>query len=204
MSNPNDPLDYSDQYNTQLTPQQEAQYQQWLQLQSALNHRDMSRDNYDYDMRGAFASGATQAANAHWPDTFKKPNHPSFSDQSQYNGVNGASGGTWSQDPNGVDPFTPGPTNIQMHGVQGLQSYFQTRDPTVQLMIPTQASTMQDYVRQTLAAPPAAPSPLPVAPAPAAPSPLPVAPAPTLQDYVRRTLAPPPVAPAPVVLPPTQ
>ena len=35
-----DPLDFTDRYNTVLNPEQEQQYQQWLQLQSALSHRD--------------------------------------------------------------------------------------------------------------------------------------------------------------------
>jgi hypothetical protein len=149
MSGGPDPLDYTNKYNTSLDPAQEAGYQRWLQLQSALNQRDMSRDNYNYDMRGAFSSGAVQAGNAHWPDTFKKPNHPSFSDQSQYHGVNGASGGTWTQN-GGSWQFTPGATNLQLHGPQGLQEYFQQSDPSVNLNLPAQPQppTLLDYVRQ--------------------------------------------------------
>jgi len=109
----------------------------------------MSRDTYDYDLRGAFLNNAGQAANGHYPDTFKKPNHPSFSDQSRYHGADGYSGGTWTQNNNGW-AFAPGTTNLQMHGPQGLQQYFQRADPTVQLILPQQSGSMQDYVRQQL------------------------------------------------------
>lgn len=128
--------DYTSRYNTALSPAQEQQYQQWLQALSVANGRDMSRDSFDYDMRGAFASGAAQSANAHWPDTFKKPNHPSFSDQSQYHGVSGEKGGTWAQDQNGAWAFTPGATNMRLHGATGLQQYFQRGDPGVRLQLP--------------------------------------------------------------------
>lgn len=144
----NDPLDYTNRYNTALTPDQEQAYQQWLQLQSALNRRDMSRDTYDYDMRGAFLGGAARSENAHYPDTFKKPNHPSFSTGSQYNAVDGNQGGVWTQIPTGWT-FQPGPTNLQMHGVQGLQDYFGRAEPNTQLILPQQPS-MQDYVRQQM------------------------------------------------------
>lgn len=130
------PPDYTDRYNTALAAAQEQQYQQWIQAQSARAGRDISRDNFDYDMRGAFASGAAQSENAHWPDTFKKPNHPSFSDQSQYNGADGQVGGTWGQDQGGAWAFTPGETNLRLHGAEGLQRYFSEGDPGVQLNLP--------------------------------------------------------------------
>jgi hypothetical protein len=212
-----DPLDFTGRYNTQLTPDQEAQYQQWVQLQSALNHRDMSQDTYNYDMRGAFLGGAGRAGNGHYPDTYKKPNHPSFSDQSQYNGADGQVGGSWTQIPNGGWSFVPGPANLQNHGAQGLQSYFQRSDPTVQLVLPPQpAPNMQDYVRQQMAPPPQPPPigppmsgppqpPPPIGPPMSGPpqQPPPVgppvqgpqdwrmmAPPPSMQDYVRQQLAP--------------
>jgi hypothetical protein len=152
MSGAGDPLDYTNRYNTPLSPDQEQGYQQWIQLQSALNHRDMSGDNYNYDMRGAYANGAAQSGgNMHWPDTFKKPNHPSFSDQSQYHGADGTQGGSWSQDPAGAWQFVPGPTNLQLHGPAGLRNYFQRGDPDVKLVLPPGPTSMLDYVKGTLA-----------------------------------------------------
>jgi len=38
----------------------------------------------DYDFYSAWLAGALPDENGHWPDTFKLPNHPTFSDESQY------------------------------------------------------------------------------------------------------------------------
>lgn len=65
-------------FETVLPPEQEAAFEEW----KARNAPDDS--GYDYDLRGAFAAGAEPAENGHWPDTFKKPWHPTFSDESQY------------------------------------------------------------------------------------------------------------------------
>lgn len=65
-------------YDTKLSPEQEAIYNDW-------KNRNAPKDSgADYDLRGAFAAGEEPAANGHWVDTYKKPNHPTFSDQSQY------------------------------------------------------------------------------------------------------------------------
>jgi hypothetical protein len=125
-SPPDDPMDYSDRYNTRLTPAEEARYQQWLVEQSRANGRDMSRDTYDYDLRGFFKSGGKfDAESGHAGDRFKKPNHPTFSDQSQYHGVDGYQGGTWGGGQNGQPwTFTPSATNLQMMPLPDLRRYF--------------------------------------------------------------------------------
>lgn len=145
------PPDLTERYNTALTPDEELAYQNWAQIQSALQNRDVNRDLFNYDLRGAFKSGATQSPNGHLPDTFKKPNHPSFSDQSQYHGVDGFTGGSWRQI-GGQWVFTPGQTNLQLHGPAGLQQYFQQSDPNVRLNTPASPMlSMLDYVRQQMA-----------------------------------------------------
>ena len=68
----------ADDYDTKLEPDDEKSFQRW---KSRMAPKDSGAD---YDLRGAYKSGAAQAKNGHWPDTFKKPNHPTFSDQSQY------------------------------------------------------------------------------------------------------------------------
>jgi hypothetical protein len=128
-----DPLDFSDRYNTQLSPQQEAQFQAWAQK---LGPRASS---YDYDMRGAFAAGAGQAANGHFPDTYKKPNHPTFSDQSIYSGQDGFRGGQWAKQADGSWSFTPSASSLKLHDPQELQSYFSRVEPGNKLNLPMQA-----------------------------------------------------------------
>lgn len=66
-------------YDTQLSPDDETKFQAWKQ-QNAPND-----SGADYDLRGAYKSGLSKdIASGHWPDTYKKPNHPTFSDQSIY------------------------------------------------------------------------------------------------------------------------
>lgn len=52
----------------------------------------------DYDLQGAYLGGATPAENGHFPDTWKKPNHPTFSDQSKYSKDAPNSAGHWNGD----------------------------------------------------------------------------------------------------------
>jgi len=66
-------------YDTKLSPQEELQFKGWKKKYAP---RDSGAD---YDLRGAFKSGLTPNPDTgHWPDTFKKPNHPTFSVESQY------------------------------------------------------------------------------------------------------------------------
>lgn len=76
----------------QLTPAQELGFWQWFNKQAAsgaINPNDARfyRDNgygYDYDFRKAFQMGLTPSGNGHWGDAAKKPNHPTFSNESRY------------------------------------------------------------------------------------------------------------------------
>lgn len=122
-------VDYTNAYNTKLNPDEENNFNKWAQDNNKAN------DLYDYDLRGAWKSGAATAANGHLPDTWKKPNHPTFSDQSMYNGIGGNVGGKWS-DNAGKWSFTPGQTNLQLFGKNGLKDYFQNREPDATLVLP--------------------------------------------------------------------
>ena len=78
-------------YDTQLTPEEEKRFQVWKAIYAP------NDSGADYDLRGAFKSGVKPAANGHWPDTFKKPNHPTFSIESQYAvGEDRARAGRWA------------------------------------------------------------------------------------------------------------
>lgn len=122
-----DPQDYTDQYNTQLSPQQEAQFR--AQFPDA-------KDLYDYDLRGAFAAGATKAANGHLPDTFKKPNHPTFSVESKYS-RGPMMGGKWTTLPSGKEAFVASPINLTHRTADQLREYFAKVEPNIQLMLPS-------------------------------------------------------------------
>lgn len=71
---------FGPEYDTTLTADQEKSFQAW-------KAKNAPKDSgFDYDLRGAYLEGLKPAANGHWPDTYKKPNHPTFSDQSKYAG----------------------------------------------------------------------------------------------------------------------
>jgi hypothetical protein len=121
-------MDMSDQYNTPLNTYDQLLFQQKFGTDST----------FDYDMQGWYKANpdASPHTGAHYPDTFKKPNHPTFSDESIYHGVDGNQGGHWNSDPDGAEQFIPGKTNLDMHGAEGLQKYFDNNEQSIQLVLP--------------------------------------------------------------------
>lgn len=140
--------DYTDKYNTQLSPGQEWQFQNWVSNRSATEGRDVSKDLFDYDLRGAWLNNAESAANGHLPDTWKKPNHMTFSDQSMYSAP-GMPGGQWSQ---GLQPrswqFQASPFNTTMNDPADMQQYFSKVEQGNALVLPQQAPPAQSVQQQ--------------------------------------------------------
>jgi hypothetical protein len=96
-------------------------------------------------MEGGTAPDPGAAETGHFPDTYKKPNHPTFSDESIYHGKdlgldNGmkAEGGHWDTGDNEKLTFTPGKTNLMFHSAQDLIDYFAKYEKNVQLNLPGQ------------------------------------------------------------------
>lgn len=127
--NSNIPPDFTDKFNTPIPSSQQEAFEIWKDKNAP------NDDGSDYDLQGAFLAGLNPDKNrGHFPDIFKKPNHPTFSDQSKYNGVlseNGGiyQGGKWEKD----DSFTASPTNISMYGKDGLISYFNKNEPNSEI-----------------------------------------------------------------------
>lgn len=113
-------------YDTQLSPDKEADFQK--QFPDA-------HDTQDYDMRGAFKAGIKPDERGHLPDTYKKPNHITFSDESVYSGKDGNKGGKWGKDGD-TWTFTPGPTNLKYHSIKELKDYFEKYEPDARLILP--------------------------------------------------------------------
>ena len=124
-----DPYDFTQKNNTSLDPKEEKLFMKWAEKTGKI------RDLYDYDLRGFWKSGAGLAENGHGSDMFKKPNHPTFSDQSQYNTPE-TTGGTWAQTPKGQTMFTPSSYNLQNMSAPSLQKYFKQVEPNVMLNLP--------------------------------------------------------------------
>lgn len=114
-------------YDTKLTPIEEAKF---------LKQFPDPRSTADYDMRGAWKAGATKADNGHLPDTWKKPNHITFSNESMYHGVNGNVGGSWQELPGGKWSFSPSTTNLKNTPLPQMQQYFQRYEPGNMLVLP--------------------------------------------------------------------
>jgi hypothetical protein len=72
-------VDDDSRYDTKLEPGKETAFQTWKQKYAPQD------SGADYDLRGAFKAGLKpDPVTKHWPDTFKKPGHPTFSVESQY------------------------------------------------------------------------------------------------------------------------
>lgn len=109
---------YSDQFNTKLSPTDEADFWKWLNTVSQTMGRDKSKDMADYDLRGLWKVMGDQYQfsphqGLHTTDVFKKPNHPTFSNQSEWHGIGGLEGGDWGSGygDSGPNNFMPGATN---------------------------------------------------------------------------------------------
>lgn len=118
-------------YDTPIPNDQLYAYSQWLKEQGQNAQRPVGLDQQDYDIQGMFMDGGT-FNQGHGLDTYKKPNHPTFSDQSKYNGILGLLGGQW----NDSGSFKPGETNLQNHTPMQLYNYFQKQEPDVMLSSP--------------------------------------------------------------------
>lgn len=90
-------------------------------------HNEDSKENHDYNMAAAIATGFGPDQNKHWPDTFKKSNHPTFSVESIYS-TKETPGGTWG--PN-FKTFEPSDWMINTYGSTPTIEYLQKYDPEV-------------------------------------------------------------------------
>lgn len=127
----------ADSFDTQLTPEEEAQFQQWAEATGRSN------DTLDYDLRGAWKAGIRPNQRGHLPDTYKKPNHPTFSSESQYSNPD-MSGGEWV--PGATKDswvFQASPYNMSQHSIQDLEDYFRRVEPGSQVIFPDATSRLK-------------------------------------------------------------
>jgi hypothetical protein len=129
---------------TPLTPSEQKDYDRWARSM----HKNPKDEEGDYDLKGYWKDVVRgnpdlpdtmkdavlyhrdqlkkMGPGAHLPDMYKKPNHPTFSDESIYHESNIGGqemnhGGHWDME---NKTFTPGPTN-QVHWSRAeLQRYF--------------------------------------------------------------------------------
>jgi hypothetical protein len=115
-------------FNTQLGPEEESNYQSWIS--GLAKQRGWQYPEADYDMRGYFKKYGgkdTTYANGHFTDEFKKPNHPTFSDQSIYS-TKDTPGGTWGKE-GSTWTYTPSDLVKSLQGIDFLKQYFNRAEP---------------------------------------------------------------------------
>ena len=118
------------QYDTPISRDQMSSYEKWKKSFSP------NDPGYDYDYQGAFKAGVKKDARGHLTDKFKKPNHPTFSTQSQYSGKNGNIGGKWQKNSDGSWTFYASETNLKYNDPADLERYFKEREPGNKLVLP--------------------------------------------------------------------
>ena len=91
---------YRDRFNTSLNKEEEKLFNEWGTKESERQGRDIMMDKGAYDIQGFWKSGDYKKMDQdnHGTDTWKKPNHPTFSNQSKYHGIDGFYGGNWNPD----------------------------------------------------------------------------------------------------------
>lgn len=125
-----DPRDLTADFNTPLSPEEEAAFQKWAGTRI--------KDTYDYDLRGAWkdiaAGKISEDDRGHLPDTYKKPNHPTFSNESIYSSKD-MPGGKWVEK-NYKWQYIPSQTNLRYRTPEELSEYFKKHEPDVRLVLP--------------------------------------------------------------------
>lgn len=99
-------------------------------------------DSYNY--AAAVAAGVQPNANGHWPDTYKLPNHMTFSDESKYHSE-ATPGGHWEDLGNDKWKFTPSEHNLKQHSEEEMRKYFKDYEPDSELnILPKKMSATSD------------------------------------------------------------
>ena len=130
--------DLSAFYNTPLNPVDEALYQFYAANPYANPfRRDIRGDQYDYDTRGYWQSANSPDGRCHASDQFKKPNHPTFSQESQYHGSLGNMGGQWVE-----DGYIPSAQQASPANMEFLSQYFRRVEPNMKLHSPGYLATL--------------------------------------------------------------
>ncbi len=136
---------YNENFNTPIPPELQKDWLDWVGKESKKTGRNILNDLSSYDMQGYWLNEGRQnksyevnipeKPSDHYPDTYKKPNHPTFSDDSIYHGQSGFIGGHWEQ-VGKKWKFTPSKTNLSFNSPQRLFEYFRRTDPDSTLVLP--------------------------------------------------------------------
>ena len=112
---------YWDQYNTPLRPGRQRRFDKWTAKESERQGRDILMDKGSYDIQGFWKSEDYKHMDKdnHGSDTWKKPNHPTFSTGSKYVSEMNP-GGLWLED----GSYYPSYQTSQLYGPEYYQWLF--------------------------------------------------------------------------------
>lgn len=107
-------MKFRNKYNTDLTKSEQTAFNKWAQEESERQGRDILMDKGAYDVQGFWKSGDYKNIDkdGHGTDKWKKPNHPTFSNESIYHNVDGYVGGVWGKD----GSYIPSAHTSKMYG----------------------------------------------------------------------------------------
>jgi hypothetical protein len=138
---------FKNNFNTPIPEDKAVDYAKFL-AQYAKSGRDISDATRDYDLQGYFMGGGKipEDGQAHFVDTYKKPNHMTFSDQSMYHNTtkDGVTflGGSWGGNDEAGYTYTPSAHQISTPDrQQRLIQYFKKVEPNSSLIFPMTDST---------------------------------------------------------------
>ena len=132
---------FQGKFNTRLAAHDESKFQEWAKE----NKKNPDMESIDYDLRGMWKGDSKfDNSTGHGVDTYKKPNHPTFSDQSKYHGavneVQGGNymGGRWQSDPkSGMHTYTPSDEMLNTtHDRDQMIRYIHENEPKTFLILP--------------------------------------------------------------------
>jgi hypothetical protein len=113
---------------------------------------EYKNDTVSYDLQSAYEElpysqmKRFAESNAHLPDTYKKPTHPTFSNESKYHNDK-TPGGYWDRDTKGRDRFTPSQYNIDnMGGPKEYMKWFQENEKGVILNMPYEQTQPTSFI----------------------------------------------------------
>lgn len=110
---------FKNRFNTRLSKKEKEEFNKWAKSESNKQRRDILMDIGAYDLQGFWKFDRQVDEDNHGSDTWKKPNHPKFSDESIYSGKLGNKGGKWDG-----DGFIPSNETLELYGEENLQRYF--------------------------------------------------------------------------------
>ena len=115
---------FRDKYNTQLNSKEQKQFDSWVAKESKRRGRDILMDRGAYDVTGFWKSGDYKRMDSdnHGSDNWKKPNHPTFSNQSKYHGADGWYGGYWTDKAG----YQPSKQTLEAYGPDYYNEMFQS------------------------------------------------------------------------------